>query len=216
MSLAEEISPSPARHVPQWSRDLWCTERVSQVRENPEECWDLAWHTLMRTCAGPEIAMTTPSATKEAAGSARGQECRDKNRQTGCGFSHLGGHCSEVWALHHLNGEIWSAVIQQLDTSLWPSAQLKGAHPTWPWRQNGGHSFGSKVCAPAGESVLSSSGQCPHSDVAAAGKGCSADLRLQEGHRPFSWQQTCRQNIYPRERPPATSVWPAGTGKNAV
>lgn len=210
MSLVEEIGRSPSRHVPQWSRDLWHTGRVSQVRENPEECWDLAWDTLMRTCAGPGIAMTTPrEATREGAGSARGQECHDKNKQTGRGFSHWGGLCSEVWALHHLNGYIWSAVIQQLDTSLWPSAHLTLKAEWWAllWEQS--------LCS-RGESVPSSNGQCPHSDGAAAGRGCSADLRLQEGHRPFSWQQTRLQKVHPRERPPATSGWPAGTGKNAV
>lgn len=71
MSLVEEIGRSPSRHVPQWSRDLWHTGRVSQVRENPEECWDLAWDTLMRTCAGPGIAMTTP---REA--TRRSRECK--------------------------------------------------------------------------------------------------------------------------------------------
>lgn len=98
MSLAEK-NQSHSRHVPSGAGGFpKCTVRVSQGFPSqgkpkgvlrPARNQKLAWDRLMRTCAEPRITMTTPTPTKEAPGSARGQECHDKNRQTGCGLSRL-------------------------------------------------------------------------------------------------------------------------------
>lgn len=55
----------------------------------PARSQKLAWDRLTRTCAGLGITATTPTPTKEAPGSARGQKCHEKNRQIGCGLRHV-------------------------------------------------------------------------------------------------------------------------------
>jgi len=50
-------------------------------------------------------------------------------------------------ALHQLSRTLVGHITQQPGMALWPSAQAKGSHPTWPSRQSCGHSSKSQGCS---------------------------------------------------------------------
>lgn len=107
-------------------------------------------------------------------------------------------------------------------TILWPSTCVKGTHPTWASRQNGEYSSKSKVCSSGWGfcTIYPSSGLCVHPDRAAEGTGCSADLRLWQLPRSFSWGNarwhTWLQKMCPGERPSAAGGCSVGGNEEDV
>ena len=184
-----------------------------QGPERPARSWQLLWEMLTRP--GPW------QRNHDHLHAYRKQPWEHERPEHGVAVC-KGGHLFDRAAFHCLSGALEVRTAQQLSAVLWPPAQVKGTHPTWPSRQNGGTGLRAKAAALAGGSAPSTPGVADalHPDGAAEGRGRSADLGLQKLPRPFFWgrdrQQTCLQKVCPGGGPPAAGDWAGGSSEKAV